>query len=165
MGGGGAAGASQRASFRLTRCKQQKGPWHVSPHVGLGKLAEATGSGGPVSPGSTVEKREAGLVCTVSSVAGSCTHLGTKRDSLLSPPLPQTQSPCHSSSTSLASLYTAGESVSSLNPENFGSGLRGSLHPKHTNKWQNQMMWWHLGVKAQLESSGKNWCHDVPEKR
>lgn len=32
-----------RASFRLTRCKQQNGPGHLSSHVGLGKLAKATG--------------------------------------------------------------------------------------------------------------------------
>lgn len=64
-----------RASFRLTRCKQQNGPGHLSSHVGLGKLAEATriwGSLPALRPQWRKEKR--GLVCTVSSVAGSCTH-------------------------------------------------------------------------------------------
>lgn len=90
------------------------------------------GYGAPCQPETTVEKGEAsvGLYCFLSG-RKLHTGLGTKRDSLLSPPLPQTHSqpPYQRSAAPLSTvLYIAREKrFASSNPKNLGSvsGLRG----------------------------------------
>lgn len=133
-----------RASFRLTRCKQQDGPGHLSSHVGPGKLAEATGIWGslPAQDHSGERRSECwfGLFPRWQEVAHMLGH--QKR---LSCPHPF---PKHTASHSTSALpphwlqfCTAQRGnvclLPPFNHKNLGSvsGLRGKLLPKtHQHK-------------------------------
>lgn len=110
-----------RASFRLTRCKQQDGPGHLSSHVGLGKLAKATGIWGslPARDHSGERRSE----CWFVQFPGwqEVAHKLGHQKRLLSPPIPQTHSqPPHKCPVALLAtvLYTAAGEMfaSSLQP-------------------------------------------------
>lgn len=130
-----------RASFRLTRCKQQNGPGHLSSHVRLGKRAEATGIWGSLpARDHSGERRSECWFILWQEVAHTLGH-----QERLSCPHPF---PKHTDNHPTSALQPhwlqfcslQGENVcllSPFNPKNLGSvvGLRGKLLPKiHQHK-------------------------------
>lgn len=118
------------------------------------------GSGAPCQPETTVEKGEAsvGLYC---SLGGRKLHtcLGTKRDSPVPTPSPNTQTttqlvPC--SPIGYSFVPCRGKMCVCFLPSTPRTlvvlvGCEGNFYPRYTNTRQNQMTWWHLGVKTQPE--------------